>query len=95
MAVISVSYAALSSGHDGLVATWTRIEGHLADLAGSVGATADMRSDALAAYLTLKQRWDAAAEERQLALKSLADLVARAGEQYRATDAQLAGMFGD
>ena len=94
MAVISVSYAALSSGHDGLVATWTRIEGHLADLAGSVGVTADMRSDALAAYLTLKQRWDVAAEERQLALKSLADLVAQAGEQYRATDAQLAGMFG-
>ena len=32
MASIAVSYAALADGHDGLVATWNRIEGHLAEL---------------------------------------------------------------
>ena len=32
MASIVVNYASMASGHDGLLATWSRIEGHLAEL---------------------------------------------------------------
>ena len=42
MASIAVNYAAMASGHDGLVATWSRIEGHLAELDAHVAGTADM-----------------------------------------------------
>ena len=93
MSTIRVSYAALAAGYDGLVATWGRIEGHLTDLDATVAATGDMDADALTAYRTLKGRWDAAADDRQLVLRALADAVRQAGEQYRAVDAQLAGQF--
>ena len=47
MASIAVNYAALSSGHDGLLATWGRIESNLAELDSHVSATADMTADTL------------------------------------------------
>ncbi len=93
MGVIRVNYAVLAAGHDGLVATWGRIEGHLTELNATVAATGDMDADALTAYRALKSRWDAAADERQLVLRTLADAVQQAGEQYRAADAQLAAQF--
>lgn len=93
MTLISVDYAAMASGHDGLVSTWGRIEAHLRDLDQVIGATTDMRSDALVAYQGLKLRWDSAAADRQVALKTLADLVAQASEQYRAVDAAMAAQF--
>jgi len=67
MASIMVNYAAMASGHDGLVATWGRIEGHLADLDAHVASTADMTADTLLSYWALKARWDASAEQRQAA----------------------------
>ncbi|MDQ6658217.1 MAG: hypothetical protein M3Z00_08345 [Actinomycetota bacterium] len=94
MTSIHVRYAALAQGHDGLAATWNRIEGHLAELEQVVGGTADMNSAALMAYRALKVRWTKAADDRQLALKNLAALVAQAGEQYRAVEARLAAQFG-
>ena len=39
MATISVSYAALASGSEGLVATWSRIEGLLSQLDTQVAAS--------------------------------------------------------
>jgi uncharacterized protein YukE len=93
MATITVNYGALTAGHDGLVATWGRIEGHLAELETVVGGTADMNADALRAFVALKQRWSAAAEERQAALQALARLVKQAGDQYRAVDTAMAAQF--
>ena len=94
MTTIRVSYAALAAGYDGLAATCRRIKGHLSELHATVAATGDMDADALTAYRTLKSRWDAAADERQLVLRALADAVQQAAEQYRAVDAQLAAQFG-
>ena len=94
MASIMVNYAAMASGHDGLVATWNRIEGHLADLDAHVAGTADMTADTLISYRALKARWDASAEQRQAVLQALATLVGTAGEQYRQVDASMAAQFG-
>jgi uncharacterized protein YukE len=94
MASIMVNYAAMSNGHDGLVATWNRIEGHLADLDAHVAGTADMTADTLISYRALKARWEASAEQRQAVLQALATLVGSAGEQYRQVDASMAAQFG-
>lgn len=93
MTTIRVNYGAMSAGHDGLVATWGRIESHLAELDATVAATGDMRSDALAAYGALKARWTAAAEGRQATLRALADAVDRAAQSYRQADAAAAAQF--
>jgi hypothetical protein len=61
MSTIAVNYAALADGRDGLIATWNRIEGHLAELDARVAATSDMEAQTLAGYRALKARWDAAA----------------------------------
>ncbi len=94
MATIAVDYGALSGGHDGLVATWNRIEAHLAELDARVAATADMSAETLIAYRALKSRWDAAAAQRQSALHGLATVVGNAGEQYRQVDLSMAAQFG-
>ncbi len=94
MATIAVDYGALSGGHDGLVATWNRIEAHLAELDARVAATADMSAETLIAYRALKARWDAAAQQRQNVLHALSAVVGSAGEQYRQVDASLAAQFG-
>ena len=94
MASISVSYAALSDGHDGLIATWNRIEGHLVELDAAIARTSDMSADTLVSYLALKARWDASAAERQGILQSLATSVGQAGERYRQVDAAMAAQFG-
>jgi uncharacterized protein YukE len=94
MASIAVNYAALSSGHDGLLATWSRIESHLAELDSLVAGMADMTSDTLLSYRALKARWDASADQRQGMLQALATLVGRAGEQYRQVDTSMAAQFG-
>ena len=94
MAAISVNYSALASGHDGLVATWNRIEGHLSELDAQVAGTADMTAETLLSYRALKARWDATAEQRQSVLYALATLVGRAGEQYRQVDTAMAAQFG-
>lgn len=93
MAEINVSYAALTGGHDGLVATWGRIEAHLADLDSTIASTADMSAESLVAYVGLKARWDASAEDRQRVLRALADLVSEAGRSYREVDAAMAAQF--
>ena len=94
MATIAVRYAALSGGHDGLIATWGRIESHLAELDATVARTADMSAQTLVSYLALKSRWDASAAVRQLALHALASMVGQAGEQYRQVDTAMAAQFG-
>ncbi len=94
MATISVSYAALAGGYDGLIAAWGRIESHLAELDATVARTADMSADTLVSYLALKARWDASAAERQGVLHSLAALVGQAGERYRQVDTAMAAQFG-
>jgi uncharacterized protein YukE len=94
MATIAVNYAAMAGGSDGLVATWNRIEGLLAQLDATVLATADMSAETLVAYRALKARWDASAEHRQSVLHGLATLVRSAGEQYRQVDAAMAAQFG-
>jgi uncharacterized protein YukE len=94
MATITVNYAALANGHDGLVATWTRIEGLLAELDSYVASTADMTAETLVSYRALKARWDASAEQRQGVLHALATVVGRAGEQYRQVDTAMAAQFG-
>jgi uncharacterized protein YukE len=94
MATIAVDYGAMSSGHDGLVATWNRIEAHLAELDARIAATADMSAETLIAYRALKARWDAAAQQRQSVLNGLATVVGSAGDQYRQVDASLAAQFG-
>jgi uncharacterized protein YukE len=94
MASISVSYGALSGGHDGLIATWNRIEGHLAELDATIARTSDMSAETLVSYLARKDRWDASATQRQAALQSLAASVGQAGERYRQVDAAMAAQFG-
>lgn len=93
MATINVNYGALASGHDGLVATWGRIESHLGELQQVVGGTSDMKAEALVSYLALKAKWDASATDRQVALKGLADFVEAAGQHYRSVDAAMAAQF--
>ena len=94
MASIAVNYGALASGHDGLVATWGRIEGHLAQLDSLVAGTSDMTADTLLSYRALKARGESSAEQRQGVLHALATLVGRAGEQYRQVDTAMAAQFG-
>lgn len=94
MASITVNYGAMANGHDGLVATWGRIEGHLAELDSHVAATSDMTAETLVGYRALKARWDASADQRQGMLHALATLVGRAGEQYRQVDTSMAAQFG-
>jgi uncharacterized protein YukE len=94
MSTIAVNYAALADGREGLIATWNRIEGHLAELDARVAATSDMEAQTLAGYRALKARWDAAAQDRQQTLQALANHVGRAGEQYRSVDAAMAAQFG-
>ncbi|TKV57808.1 hypothetical protein FDO65_16885 [Nakamurella flava] len=94
MATITVSYAALASGSEGLVATWSRIEGLLSQLDGQVAATGDMSAETLTAYRALKSRWDAAADARQAMLQQLAVSVGDAGVRYRQVDAAMAAQFG-
>jgi uncharacterized protein YukE len=93
MTTIRVSFAALSSAHSGLLATWSRIESHLADLDATVAATGDMRSDALTAYRALQRPWAASAADRQAVLQALARLVDEAGSAYRQADALAAAQF--
>lgn len=93
MTTIRVNYGALGAAHSGLVATWGRIEAHLADLQASVSATGGMQSEALAAYRELQRRWAATAADRQQVLQSLARLVDEAGAAYRRADAAAAAQF--
>lgn len=93
MTTISVNYAAMGAGHQGLVATWGRIESHLAELDRVVAATGDMRADALQAYAALKMRWATSAADRQQVLRALAGLVDQAAERYRQVDSALAAQF--
>ncbi len=93
MTMIRLSYGAMSAGHEGLVATWRRIESHLADLEAVVATTAEMSSEALHAYSSLKARWAVAAADRQHALRALADAVDRAAQSYRQVDAAAAAQF--
>lgn len=94
MASIAVNYAAMASGHDGLLATWNRIEAHLAELDAQVAATTDMTAETLLSYRALKARWDASADQRQGTLHALATTVGAAGDQYRQVDMAMAAQFG-
>jgi uncharacterized protein YukE len=93
MTTIRVNYSAMSAAHEGLVATWGRIESHLAELDATIAATGDMRSEALTAYTALKARWTASAADRQTVLRALAAAVDRAAQTYRETDAAAAAQF--
>ncbi|MEO7125480.1 MAG: hypothetical protein ABI382_10715 [Nakamurella sp.] len=93
MTTIQVNYGSMAAGHDGLVATWGRIEGHLADLDATIVATGDMRSEALTSYVALKAKWDASAADRQIALHALAAAVDSAAQSYREVDAAAAAQF--
>lgn len=94
MVAIDVDYAAMNHGEQGLVGAWQRIEAHLAELNRAVAGTHDMQADALSAYRALETRWTESAAERQMALRSLGDLLAQASEHYRRVDAALAAQFG-
>lgn len=93
MSTISVNYAAMASGHSGLVATWNRIEALLAELTTVVGGTRDMVAESVVAYQSLAARWSSAAQERQQTLRSLAEYLNQASTTYRQTDAALAAQF--
>lgn len=93
MTTIQVDYGSMAAGHEELVATWGRIEGHLADLDAAIAATGDMRSEALTSYVALKARWDASATDRQAALHALAAAVDSAAQTYREVDAAAAAQF--
>ena len=93
MSTITANYGVMSAGHEGLVATWGRIEGHLQNLDADVAATNDMDANALTAFKLLKVRWDAAAVDRQLLLHGLAEAVATARMQYEQVDRALAAQF--
>ncbi|MTD16038.1 hypothetical protein GIS00_19050 [Nakamurella sp. YIM 132087] len=93
MSTIKADYAAMTAGQEGLVATWARIETHLADLDATVAATQDMQADSLTAYHALKLRWSASAADRQLVLQQLASLVGAARDHYRQVDTMLANRF--
>ena len=94
MATIAVDYAAMAGGRDGLLATWNRIEGHLAELDAQVAATTDMTAETLLSYRALKARWDSSADQRQGMLHALATAVGAAGDQYRQVDTAMAAQFG-
>lgn len=94
MTQIQVNYGAMSAGYESLLAAWGRIEAHLAELDAAIAATGDMRSEALAAYVGLKARWDASAADRQVALRALANAVESAAQTYREVDAAAAAQFG-
>ena len=93
MAVIKANYGVMAAGQDGLTATWTRIESHLGQLDTTVAATADMDSQALVAFKVLKAKWDAAAADRQVVLRGLADAVGSARAYYQQVDTALAAQF--
>lgn len=93
MAQISVNYAGMAAGHQGLIATWNRIEALLRELDATVAAAGSMKAETVQAYLALKARWDAAAEDRQLALQGLARAVDGARELYQDLDRRTAAMF--
>ncbi len=93
MTTIRADYGVMSAGQDGLVATWGRIESHLSQLDGTVAATADMDAESLAAFRVIKARWDAAAADRQLVLRSLAEAVGHARTYYQQVDRALAAQF--
>lgn len=93
MTTIQVKYGSMAAGHDELVATWGRIEAHLADLDAAIAATGDMRSEALTSYVALKSKWDASAADRQIALRALAGAVDSAAQSYREVDAAAAAQF--
>lgn len=94
MTTIRANYGVMSAGHEGLVATWGRIETHLGQLDTDVAATTDMDADALTAFRLLKARWVASAADRQLVLRGLADAVEAARTQYQQVDRALAAQFG-
>ncbi len=94
MTSIRANYGAMSAGAEGLVATWGRIEGHLAELDATVAATSDMSAAALVAFTALKVRWEAAAADRQLVLGRLAEAVSSARSYYQQVDQSLAAQFG-
>jgi hypothetical protein len=94
MAAIRADYGVMAAGQDGLVATWGRIEAHLGTLDSAVAATADMDSAALTAFRLLKTNWAAAAADRQVVLKGLADAVGAARAYYQQIDQSLAAQFG-
>lgn len=93
MASIRANYGVMAAGQEGLVSTWGRIESHLGQLDSTVAATADMDSQALVAFKVLKAKWDAAAAERQLVLKGLAEAVGSARAYYQQVDRALAAQF--
>lgn len=93
MATIKADYGVMSAGHDGLVATWQRIESHLSELDRIVASTHDMRADVLLSYQALKARWAASSADRQVVLKQLADLIAQVRDHYQQVDAALAAQF--
>lgn len=93
MTMIRANYATMDAGHQDLVGTWGRIEGHLAELSSTIAATGDMRAEALTSYLALKARWDASATDRQVALQALAAAVDHASQSYREVDAAAAARF--
>ena len=94
MTTIRANYGVMSAGHDGLVATWGRIETHLGQLDTDVAATADMDADALTAFRLLTVRWAASATDRQQVLRGLAGAVEAARTQYQQVDRALAAQFG-
>lgn len=93
MTTIRVNYGVMASGHEGLVATWNRIEAHLGQLDTLVAATTDMQSEALTAYLDLKAQWSTSAADRQVVLQALAASVDNAAQAYRQVDAAAAAQF--
>ena len=93
MTTISANYGLMSAGHDGLEATWGRIETHLGQLESTVAATSDMDAETLTAFRMRKRRWDAAAADRQVALRGLAEAVGNARQCYQQVDRALAAQF--
>ncbi len=93
MSSIKANYGLMAAGQDGLVSTWGRIEAHLSRLDQTVASTADMESEALLAFTALKTKWNAAAADRQLVLKGLAEAVGSARSYYQQVDRALAAQF--
>ncbi len=93
MSSIRANYGVMAAGQDELMSTWGRIESHLGRLDSTIAATADMDSEALVAFKVLKAKWDAAAAERQLVLKGLAEAVGSARAYYQQVDRALAAQF--
>jgi uncharacterized protein YukE len=93
MATIKANYGAMSAGHEGLVATWGRIEAHLGQLDSTVASTSDMSAEALTAFRLLKAKWDGSAADRQVVLKGLAQAVGEARAYYQQVDRTLAAQF--